>query len=179
MHLQPVLLALFTTFSLSGCLSDPYNVPDPGPVATLEEPSDGRYTVTYRGAPSASAEKVRDLALLRAASITLQKGGTWFEVVTEYSRVQEETKTQFQLDPFNENQSVRKECGVLGCPSTARPDELIAPRDKDPKAARKSFPTQSFEIVVHSGERPQYKENTYDAVQVSEEMRQRYSGSSK
>lgn len=170
--LCPALIALV----LPACTNVPYDVPDPGPVTAVEEPSDGRYTVTYRGAPSSSPSRVRDLALLRAATITLQKGGDWFEVVTDYSRQQTERQSRFEQDPFGERQDVRSECGVLGCPSNARPD--VGQRDVDPASTQRSFVVQSFEIIVHEGELPlNAAEDSYDALALSNQLRQRYSTS--
>ena len=132
------------------------------------------YSVTYRGAPSSSAERVRDLALLRAATITLQKGGTWFEVVTDYSRIETREKTRFERDPFREAGEARNNCGVLGCPSRTRPNEILGQRDFDPADNVRSNIIQSFEIIVNTGQRPFGRENTYDALEISNEMRSRY-----
>lgn len=166
--------ALALSISLTACVSDPYNVPDPGPETTQEEPADRRYTVTFRGAPSSSAERVRDMALLRAASITLQKGGTWFEVVTDYSRIENRQKTRFEVDPFREAGTVSNNCGVLGCPSNARPDQVLGQPDRDPSEAKRTNIVQSFEIIVNSGQRPFGKQDAYDALEISDEIRQRY-----
>jgi hypothetical protein len=178
MQLKSVLFLAMLPLLASACTSNPYNIPDPGPVTAIEEPADGKYTVTYRGAPGATVQKVRDLALLRASQITLQKGGNWFEIVTDYSRTQDEAKSAFELDPFSEIGDSQGDCGVLGCPSRARPDAL-GQRDIDPKATKQSYSIQSFEIIVNTGERPFYKENTYSALEISEEMRKKYSGSLK
>jgi|GEM_PF-4293541 len=176
MRFTSLLFPLALPLLLSACASDPYNIPDPGPVTAVEEPADRKYTVTYRGAPSSSAQKVRDLALLRAATITLQKNGDWFEIVTDYSRQQDENKSSFELDPFNEAGDSQGDCGVLGCPSRARPDK-IGRGDIDPANTKRSYTVQSFEIIVNTGERPLYKDNTYDALTISEEMRKKYSAS--
>ena len=178
MRFLSLLPALSVATLLAGCLSAPaYDTPDPGPITALEEPEDGRYTITYRGAPNFSTAKVRDLALLRAATITLQKGGDWFEVITDYSRTENDKQTRFQQDPFGQSTQSQVNCGVLGCPSTARPDEILGQQDIDPKAQARSYTIQSFEIIVNTGERPAWKENTYNALQISDEMRQRYSAS--
>jgi len=175
MRFLSVLFLTVPALTLVSCSSDPYNIPDPGPVTALEEPEDRRYTVTYRGAPTSSVERVRDLALLRAATITLQKGGTWFEIITDYSRIEDRDPTRFQKDPFRESGTLQNNCGVLGCPSDARPDDILGQRDRDVNASSRTNIIQSFEIIVNNGERPFTKENTYDALEVSDEMRRRYS----
>jgi len=179
MRFLSVLPLITPVLLLASCISDPYNVPDPGPVTALEEPEDRRYTVTYRGNSFSSAERVRDLALLRAATITLQKGGTWFEVVTDYSRIEDTQPTQFEQDPFRESGALQNNCGVLGCPSDARPDDILGQRDRDAEDRNRTNVIQSFEIIVNSGERPFTKENSYDALEVSDEMRRRYSNAEK
>lgn len=173
MRFAPVLMTIAGFCLLAACQSDPYSIPDPGPATASAEPEDRRYTVTYRGNSKASAERVRDLALLRASTITLQKGGSWFEVVTEYARNQDERKTNFELDPFSEIGTSRGDCGVLGCPSRADPG-AIGKRDRDPATFKRSFNSHAFEIIVNSGQRPVYKENTYDALEVSDELRRKY-----
>lgn len=174
MRFVSLLLPVAIGLLVAACSSNPYNIPDPGPVTASSEPSDGKYTVTYRGAPSSSAEKVRDLALLRAATITLQKNGDWFEIITDYARQQDERKSDFELDPFAEAGDSLGDCGVLGCPSRAKPD-TPGRRDVDPASTKRSFSIQSFEIIVHKGQVPFANRKAYDALQVSEEMREKYS----
>ena len=173
MRFASLLLSIVAVGLFTACQSDPYNLPDPGPAEAVNEPEDRKYTVTYRGNSKASAERVRDLALLRASTITLQKGGTWFEVITEYARNQEEQKSTFELDPFSEIGTSRGDCGVLGCPSRADPGAL-GKHDRDPETFSRSFNTHSFEIVVNTGQRPAYKDNTYDALEISDEIRRKY-----
>lgn len=168
----PILSVLLSSLLFGGCAGLAYEVPDPGPVSAREEPADGRYTVTYRGSPSATVAQVRDLALLRAATITLQKGGDWFEVVTDYSRTETQRQSLYQQDPFGERADTRAECGVLGCPSNARPE--LGQGDVDPATRQRSFRVQSFEIEVHSGEMPLSAGETYDALVLSNELRERY-----
>lgn len=169
---SPLLATLVGVLLFGACTGLAYDVPDPGPVTAREEPADGRYTVTYRGSPSATVAQVRDLALLRAATITLQKGGDWFEVVTDYSRTETQQQSIYQQDPFGERADTRAECGVLGCPSNARPE--VGQSDVDPASRQRSFKVQSFEIIVHSGEMPLSGGETYDALVLSNELRERY-----
>lgn len=172
----PTLLSIsafiFGGLLLGACAGLAYDVPEPGPVTAREEPADGRYTVTYRGSPTATVAQVRDLALLRAATITLQKGGDWFEVVTDYTRTETQRQSLYQQDPFGERAETRAACGVLGCPSNARPD--VGQGDVDPASQQRSFKVQSFEIEVHSGEMPVSAGETYDALVLSNELRERY-----
>ena len=174
MRIAPLILGFAGLCFLAGCQSAPNRVPDPGPPQASKEPDDRKYTVTYRGSSADSSERVRDLALLRAATITLQKGGSWFEVVTEFARNQEERTPNFEIDPFSEAGTSRGDCGVLGCPSNADPSRL-GKRDRDPQTFKRKFNSHAFEIIVNDGETPFYKENAYDALEISDEIRRKYS----
>lgn len=169
--LLPLILApLF----LAGCASDLLvpEAPQGRPINATSEPDDGRYTVVYRGAAGTTAAKTRDLALLRASSITLQKGGDWFEVVTEYAGTDKERTSDFERDPFGNQVQLKAECGLLGCPSNARPQ----PGFSDAERGRETriSPTHSFEIIVHQNPIPFTATDAYDAVRTSEEVRERY-----
>jgi len=179
MRFLSVLPLFASTVLLASCAATKPIVPDPGPASALGEPEDRRYSVTYRGNSDSSVERVRDLALLRAATITLQKGYTWFEVITDYSRIENDQKTRFELDPLRESGTLQNNCGVLGCPSTSQPNDVLGQRDFDPKDAKRTTILQSFEIIVNSGQVPFGNENAYDALLVSDEMRQRYSNADK
>ena len=45
----------------------------------------GRWRVTFQGGPGAGQDRVADLALLRAADLTLAQGYDWFRVTNRYS----------------------------------------------------------------------------------------------
>ncbi|MEO0883406.1 MAG: hypothetical protein AAFY34_11875 [Pseudomonadota bacterium] len=159
--------------ALSACVSQDVT-PFPtayDPEATSERAPDDRYTVVYRGAPNAPASEVFDLALLRASTITLQKGGDWFEVVTDYTHTGTRKETAFQADPFARRVQQTANCGVLGCTTSATP----VPGSGDIERVRESRPfvTQSLEIVVHYGEMP-FGTDGYDAVSTSDRIRARY-----
>lgn len=169
--LLPLMLApLF----LAGCASD-FLVPEAPQgraIAASTEPDDGRYTVIYRGAVGSTAAKTRDLALLRAANITLQKGGDWFEIVTEYAGTDRERTSDFERDPFGNQVQLKGECGLLGCPSNARPQPGFS--DADRGRETRISPTHSFEIIVQKNPIPFTATDAYDAVRTSEEVRARY-----
>ena len=89
--MKRLLLCAFASLSLAACAT-----PQPtlyqaaaGPQAMgfsdyRIEP--GRYRVTFRGAPGASAEQVADYALRRAADLTLADGYDWFQVSERFIR---------------------------------------------------------------------------------------------
>lgn len=169
--LMPLLIApLF----LAGCISDPVapQTSRSQPASVSAEPDDGRYTVVYRGAPGTTAAKTRDLALLRASTITLQKGGDWFEIVNEYAGQDKERTTDFQRDPFGNQVQLKGECGLLGCPSNARPEPGFSDANRDRET--RITPNHGFEIIIHNNPIPFDNSNAYDAVRTSEEVRERY-----
>jgi hypothetical protein len=81
--LVPVLAAL----SLAACGTPTVFQPATGPNAVgyseyRIEP--GRYRVIFRGGTDASPQQVMDLALIRAADLTLAQGFDWFRVSDRY-----------------------------------------------------------------------------------------------
>ena len=159
---------------MAACVSEPeptFRTGPADPAATSERTPDNRYTVTYRGAPDTPATDVYDLALLRAATITLQKGGDWFEIVTDYSRTDTRKDTAFQADPFARRVQQTANCGVLGCPTSATPE--LGSDDIEREREGRPFVTQSLEIIVHDGPMPADADG-YDAVTTSESIRARY-----
>lgn len=169
--LLPLALA---PFLVGGCASDFLIPVAPQGSASLNsaKSDDGRYTVVYRAAPGTTPSKTRDLALLRASTITLQKGGDWFEIVTEYAGTDKDRTTDFERDPFGNQVQLKGECGLLGCPSNARPEPGFSDADRGREA--RISPTHSFEIIVHDNPIPFTATEAYDAVRTSEEIRERY-----
>jgi len=172
--MRKLLPLIFAPLMLGACASDflAPQVPQAQPVRATAEPEDGRYTVVYRGASGTTAARTRDLALLRASNITLQKGGDWFEIITEYAGTDEERTSDFERDPFGNQVQLKGECGLLGCPSNARPQ----PGFSDAERGRETrvSPTHSFEIIVHQNPMPANNRNAYNAVRTSEDVRARY-----
>ncbi|MEM6412101.1 MAG: hypothetical protein AAF683_11265 [Pseudomonadota bacterium] len=171
--MRPHLAVAAAAFALSACVSQDLT-PFPAnydAVSASERAPDDRYTVVYRGSPDMPASEVLDLALLRASAITLQKDGDWFEVVTDYSRTDTRKQTAFQADPFARRVQQTANCGVLGCTTSATPEEGSG----DIERVRESQPfvTQSLEIIVHYGDMPVGTDG-YDAVATSESIRARY-----
>ena len=89
MFLSRLVFVCVVGLGLASCASSPSYGPAEGPgdagySQQLLEP--GRYRVTYRGG---SPEEVRDLALYRAAELTLSNGFEWFQVVSSSGGVEE------------------------------------------------------------------------------------------
>ena len=173
--MRKLLLLILAPLFVTGCASEflAPEVPQGQPISVNAEPEDGLYSVVYRGAPGSTAAKTRDLALLRASTITLQKGGDWFEIVTEYAGSSKERTSDFERDPFGNQVQLKGECGLLGCPSNARPEPGFS--DADRNRATRVSPTHSFEIMIHQNPIPFTATDAYDAVRTSEDVRARYS----
>jgi hypothetical protein len=79
-----------------------------------------RYRVTFIGEPNATADQVKDLALLRAAEITLAHDYDWFRVVNQETQGQT-TVSPTAVTTTGPVQQVTRDCGALGCTTTVTP----------------------------------------------------------
>ena len=84
MTLRPRLLLFLGLLALGGCATTPtiYQAAGaPGAVGYSETPIESdRWRVSFRGGGGAGVQQVSDLALQRAADLTLAKGYDWFRV---------------------------------------------------------------------------------------------------
>jgi hypothetical protein len=85
MIIRARLLLFLGLLALGGCATTPtvYRAASaPGAVGYSESPIENdRWRVSFRGGDGASTQQVGDLALQRAADLTLGKGYDWFRVV--------------------------------------------------------------------------------------------------
>ncbi|MCR6643460.1 MAG: hypothetical protein NVV62_02450 [Terricaulis sp.] len=78
-----VFIAAFALAALAACASTPTYAPAsaPGGAGYSEtQIESNRYFVTYRARGAAEASVLSDYALLRAAELTIERGGEWFWV---------------------------------------------------------------------------------------------------
>jgi hypothetical protein len=85
--MKRLVLPLLATLALAACATPTVFQPaaSPGGVGYSDfriEP--GRYRVMFRGGSGASPDQVMDLALVRAADLTLADGFDWFQVVDRF-----------------------------------------------------------------------------------------------
>ena len=86
--MRRILLSVASALALGACATTPTVY---GPAATptaagyseMRIQSD-RYRVTFRGGSGAGPARVRDMALLRAADVTLREGYDWFRIEDRY-----------------------------------------------------------------------------------------------
>jgi hypothetical protein len=166
-------LALFISIvSLYACgTSDPYVGGEGAGLGTFSESrlTDDRYRITFKGEPQATSDQVKDLALLRAAEITLANDYDWFRVVNQ------ETNTTTQVTPTTvttttPGQTVSRDCGALGCTTTVTPSytgtQVVAVKEDD------AYST-SIEIVMGDG-RMRDPTAVYDADELHDALTRRY-----
>ncbi len=83
--MKPSLVFCLALLGLAACASAPtvyQPAPAPGAMGYAESPIErDRWRVSFHGANGASAQRVGDLALRRAAELTLAQGYDWFRVV--------------------------------------------------------------------------------------------------
>lgn len=117
-------LLLFTLIaSLCACgTSDPYVGGEGAGLGSYTESrlTEDRYRVTFIGEPNATADQVKDLALLRAAEITLANDYDWFRVVNQETQGQT-TVSPAAVTTTGPTQQVTRDCGPLGCTTTVTP----------------------------------------------------------
>jgi hypothetical protein len=130
--------------------------------------TDNRYRVSFRGDVNTTGDEVKDMALLRAAEITLLNDYDWFRVLTQ------ETQQDAVGAPVAVTQSgprqVFRDCGPLGCTTTVTPAytgaNVVALRDSDRY-------TTSIEIVMGDGNLDD-PTSAYDAAELRRSLAVRY-----
>jgi hypothetical protein len=130
--------------------------------------TDDRYRVSFRGSPETTSDEVKDMALLRAAEVTLINDYDWFRVVTqETSETSSLTPTTITREPV---QQVHRDCGPLGCTTTVTPGytgtQVITTEDLGRYAT-------SIEIVMGRGELVD-PTVAYNAVELRNTLGRRY-----
>lgn len=120
--MKTLITAGLAAFALAACASDP--TPRPAANAYAEGYSEralaaNRYVIDYRMEGS-DYQRAFDLALWRAADITLQHGYTVFEVVSRDSATDPGARS---TTTFSTQHGVAydRSCGLLSCTTTARP----------------------------------------------------------
>ena len=119
-----------------------------------------RYIVSYR-LNSNDYTRARELALRRAAELTLESGFDTFELVTESS--DRETERERHIDRPGPDRIVDRDCGILGCTTTVRE----VPRDPfaDDFETERSTVTATLEIIM-SDKDANVSPSLYDASEV-------------
>ena len=127
-----------------------------------------RYTVNYAGNSRQTASEVQNLALLRAAELTMEKGGDWFEIVNHVTTEDLDVSTRLADSGFDTRSEYRRECGLLGCTTGAYP---VTVRESDLETEANVTYGHSMEIIIHQGPKPDDDPSAYDAAETAANLR--------
>ena len=121
---QSLLLISLLVLIISACSSGPNHSYYPArqagePGYTERQLTDTQYIVSYTAPGSNISQTVSELALLRAAELTLEKQYQWFRVMD--SDTEKSQRTVDALDHHVATGEVVTECGLLGCDSYRSP----------------------------------------------------------
>ncbi len=128
-----------------------------------------RHLVTYTGGEGDSARSVRDKALLRAAELTLEQGGDWFEVANSETSEDTSTDVRFESGGLEPSPVVTRQCGLLGCTSRVEPATRFGTAQRIEETA--TVYAHSIDIIIHSGLKPLDNPRAYDAAQTAANLR--------
>lgn len=156
--MKPLAL-LFAALALAGCETTAAYGPaaTPGRVGYFDQQIEPeRYRVSYHGPSGMSPAEAQDLAMLRAAEVTLERGYDWFRVVDRFGDRAAATTPRFSLGvggtSFGRNSAV----GVGTSTGFGGQATYIA----------------NLEILLGRGEKPA-SFDAYDARQVAQAIRPR------
>lgn len=124
------------------------------------EIEDNRYRVAYKVRGN-DVSDAKDLALLRAAELTLQEGYEWFEVVDRDSQREERSNHARAVMSMQMQATTYRECNALRCRTVTRPS-YIDPTYRDRIPAGVESTATIIEVVMGDGEMPD-DSNVYDA----------------
>ncbi len=120
---------------------------------------DNRWRVTYRGDSKMSSAEVQDYALMRAAQVTLENGGDWFEVIAADTDADAKRRYSTETD-YQTQYAVQQSCGLLGCTNRLVP--VLARTERDVMETRTIF-EHAMEIRTGKGAKVAGAPNAYDA----------------
>jgi hypothetical protein len=96
---------------------------------------------------------------MRAAQLTLEQGGDWFEVVN--ADTDADAKRRFSTDvDYRTDYAVQRTCGVLGC--TDRLVPILTRQERETVELRTVY-EHAMEIRVRHGAKPSGAPEAYDA----------------
>ncbi len=160
--MRKIIIGAFSAlFIVGACASEP----DYAPVANADAVgySDqrietDRWRVSYRGDTKSSAD-VQDYALMRAAQLTLENGGDWFEIVTADTDADAKRRYSTQTD-YESRFAVQQSRGLLGCSSRLVP--VMTRTERDVVDTRTLY-EHAIEFRVGRGEARAGSPSIYDA----------------
>jgi hypothetical protein len=149
--------------ALAACASNPGYSRASSPTAAgySEQMIEGnRWRVRYTGTSRMTSAQVQDYALMRAAQLTLERGGDWFEVAASGTDANSKNRYAIETD-FGPDYALHRSCGLLGCTTQAVP--VMVRRERETVETRTVY-EHSMEIVIGSGaQHADGSPRTYDA----------------
>jgi hypothetical protein len=169
--MRPVILAVSASLLAAACANAPaYREASregaQGYTAQVLERD--RYRVSYTGDRHQTAAEVQNLALLRAAELTMEKGGDWFEVVSADTDKDVDVRERFAGRGYTTGTAYSRDCGLLGCTTRAHP---VTVAHDDYVAEEEIVYDHALEIVIHQGIKPAGKSNAYNAAETAANLR--------
>ena len=129
----------------------------------------GRYEVQYR-LVGQNIGKAQDYALLRAAELTLESDGDWFEVIVRGPTTHQDN-SPITGSKLVKPRTVTTSCGLLGCRARYIPNYAAGTPTIGSYDGRGNT-VVNIEIVMGSGAQPS-SSSIYDASQIAGEIRRR------
>lgn len=167
-----ILLSVFVILGLCACAShSPYNKADSERDYGYSESriTENRYRVTFKGNTRTSSNEVKDMALLRAAEITMLNNYDWFRIVDQETEGEKLVDSSVSTGISTPTQ-VQKNCGLLGCTTTVSPGiegAVITTQNIDNRY------NTSIEIVMGNGKVDDVTE-VYDAAELRRNLAARF-----
>ena len=153
--------ALLIALALSACAATPtpYQVADDGGGYSDQQLESDRYRVKFEGNSATSRETVEDLALYRAAELTLQTGNDYFKVVSK------------EVEPvIGSVRGISPGIGIGIGGGGGNVGVGLSTVFGGGGRADYSYVTY-LDIVVHEGEKPANDRNAYTAFDVIERLK--------
>jgi hypothetical protein len=131
--------------------------------------SDNHYRIHFK-LRGEDANKGKDLALLRAAEVTLFQGYDWFEIVERETMVEKDKRPKASMG-MGQSTRVTRDCGLLGC--TTRTEPVRDYHMGVQVGADGDTVERSLEIIMGRGVRPENRV-TYSARELRDSLRKIY-----
>ncbi|MEZ6028779.1 MAG: hypothetical protein R3C46_03415 [Hyphomonadaceae bacterium] len=161
--MRTLAIAAYTAILMLGaCASAPAYSPASSPMAmgySDQRIEDDRWRVTYRGDTTMSSGDVQDYALMRAAQVTLEHGGDWFEVVTADTDADAKRRYSTETD-YHTDYAVQRSCGLLGCTNKLVP---VMTRTEREVADTRTVYEHAVEFRIGKGAKLDGSPRIYDA----------------
>lgn len=168
-------IVLLTLLALTACASagSVYHPASPGLSNSVgysdRQLSTGAYVVVFVAPQSAGAPAAQDFALLRAAELTLEKGHTWFELIsTTTARIEVERPKQ-TFSQSEGNMTCNNGPQNMGCSYSMR-DNAVGGVQVSGQAGYETRLATTLSLIMGDGAKPA-GDHVYDAKETADRLR--------